>query len=509
MRDELRGTLSEHKKQLRARVKSLGLESRADHADALDLAMRLRNDSWVNLVSGQGMDGKDRRNASSVVWKGLTMNEQRAESLYAGNALARRMVEHLPYEATRQWITPKNFGDADRAVRDEMDRLGAREEFYTGWCWARQYGGAGTLLVTDEPDEDLAKPLNLENIRRLENLVTFNRWELEAWNSDIDVNLRSRNFRKPKYYRLNVASGGVRIPINVKIHESRIIRWEGLALGPLSFIRNKFWGDSIFSGLADSLGNWDRSVDGIAAVLDEFRLVIHKMPGIADLVASGNIEGVLNRVRTAARSRSLFGTLVADKEEDITSESETFAGVTEVLDRLADNLAAKTEYPKIVLFNSSPDGGGLSGKGYSELQGWYATVNARQTTYLQSRIDAFMKVMLAAKEGPVLGRPDEDWDYEFPTLATETAKEKADREKMEADADDVRLQQQVLDEVDIMERRFPDKLKGKDPEALRRKIEAEKVVQLELQMQQAAALGVDDGKGGPPANKKGEGEDVG
>jgi phage-related protein (TIGR01555 family) len=501
-RDELRATLREHKKELRTRVKSLGMETRADHADALDLTMRLRNDSWVNLVNGQGT-GMDRRTASSVVWKGLTMNEQRAESLYAGNALARRIVEKLPFEATRQWITLKNFGDADRDVRDEMDRLNAREEFYTGWSWARQYGGAGTLMVTDEPDEDLAKPLSLDRIQRLENLVTFNRWELEAWNSDIDVDLRSANFRKPKYYRLNVASGGVRIPVNVKIHHSRIIRWEGLALGPLFFIRNKFWGDSIFSGLADSLGNWDRSVDGVAAVLDEFRLVIHKMPGIADLVASGNIEGVLNRVRTAARSRSLFGSLVADKEEDIETSSETFAGVPDILDQLASNLASKTEYPKIILFNNSPDGGGLSGKGFSELQGWYSTVGSAQTTYLQSRVDAFMKVMLAAKEGPVRGKPMEDWDYEFPTLATETAKEKAEREKIEAEGDDARLSQGVQDEVDVMERRFPDKLKGKDPEALRRKIEAEKAVQLELQMQQAEAAGQADNNRGA---KKGEGE---
>jgi uncharacterized protein len=393
--------------------------------------------------------------------------------------------------------------DHERDLRDELDRLQLRQHCYTGWCWSRQFGGAGTLIVTDEPDEDLSKPLVLGRFKRVENLVTFNRWELEAWNSDIDTNLRSPNFRLPIYYRLNVSSGGRRIPVNVKIHHSRIIRWGGSSLGPLLFIRNKYWEDSVFSGLMDSLGNWDRSTDGIAAVLEHFRFVVHKMPEIADLVSKGEYAKVLNRVRAAAASRSLFGTMVADKEEEITSVSETFAGVPDILDRLADNLAAKTEYPKIILFNSSPDGGGMSGKGFPELQGWYSTVGARQSTFLAPRLDQLLAAVLGAPEGPCRGVVPEDWDYEFEELSVETTAERATREKTEAEGDELRMNQGVQDEVDVMARRFPDKIKGQDPEALRLEIEEQKQLQLALEMERlkAAPKPEDAGGGGEPGGQ--------
>jgi phage-related protein (TIGR01555 family) len=501
-RDELRGVLREHKADLRQRVSGPAEPPAGRRRDALHLAAQLvpRADSWMSMVSGQGVEGMDKRRASSVQWRGLLFTEHRAETLVAGNNLARRIVELLPYEATRRWIKTLNLGDADRDVRDDMDRLNARECFNTGWAWGRQFGGAAVLMVTDEPDEDLAKPLDLKKVKRLENLVVLNRWELDAWNSEIEVNLRDPNFRHPRYYRLSVTSGGIRIPVNVKIHHSRLIRFHGQPLTPLLFIRNKYWGDSVFSGLMDPLANWDRSMDGVAAVLEEFRFIVHKMEDIADQIAAGNHDKVLNRVRAAAAGRSLFGTMVADKSEDIVSQSESFAGVTDVLDRLADNLASHTDYPKIVLFNSSPDGGGLDGKGNSELQGWYSTVGARQTTYLAPKLDVFLKVLLAAKEGPVRGNPPKDWDYEFEPLFNESAGEKALREKTEAESDGERLAQGVQDEIDIMERRFPDKLKGKDTEQMRKAIQLEKQRQMELDLKRLeGGAGPGDPTGGKAA----------
>jgi phage-related protein (TIGR01555 family) len=471
--------LKEHKSELKRRVNGMGLVQ-PPHLD-----------SWANLVTGLGIAGRDRRTATKMEWTGLLMNEHMAESTYAGSNLARRIVDYLPYEATRMPLKFTNIAEKDQAIKDDWARLNCSHMFFTAWSWARIYGGAGLLIMTDEGDDDavLATPLRPERVGKITNLIPLNRYELDVWGTDIETRMSDPNFRKPRSYRLNVTSGGIRIPVNVRIHASRLIRFEGMELPPLLYIRNKYWGDSIFSGLLEAMRDYDSSHSGVAQVLGVFRFLVHKIPDAAELIAEGKTEVLRKRVMEASASRTLLGATVIDKEEEIESKSETFAGVFEMLDKMADRFAAHTEYPKIILFNESPEGG-LGAKGTSELSQWYNTVNANQTTYYAPKLDQFLSILFASKQGPFAGSPPKDWDYDFPSLWSESAKDKADREKVEADADGERLSQGVQDEVAIMQRRFPDMLKGKDPEQMRKQIEAAK----QKAMEEQAALAPDPTK---------------
>lgn len=471
-----RAAMKAHKAEIRRMVEGRNL----DAAERVTLSRR--NDDWNNLVTGLGVSGKDKRLATRGSWTGLLMTEQRAEELVAGNNLARRIVELLPYECTREPLEFKNIDEKLQEVEDALDRLNAREAFFTAHSWAMQFGGAGVLMVTDEPEKALGEPLAIDRVSEVKSLVVFNRHELDVWAQDICTDLASPNFRKPEYYRLNVRSGGVRVQTNVRIHHSRLIRFDGQALPPLLNIRNKFWGDSVFSGLGEALRDWDSSFAGVAQVLGEFRFNVHKINGAAELIAAGNLTKLIARLQAASASRNLTGSMLIDKEEeDVTSQSETFAGVPEILDSLANRFVSHTPYPKIVLFNESPEGA-MGSKGTTELEGWYNTVESKQRTYYGPKWDQLLEVLFASRKGPFAGRPPQDWSYDFRPLWQESEKEKAEREKLEAEADDLRINQGVQDEVDIQARRYPDKLKGQDPEKLRAEIEAEKLAQAELEM---------------------------
>ncbi len=508
-------SLSEHKAGLRRRADGADLPTvGASHADIARLlamsAVVTKKDGWMSALTGMGIPGKDKRITGKIEWQGLLFNEHRAEAIVGGSNLARRIVEHLPYEATRQGVKLEGFEDDEQPVQDALDELDVWANFFTGWSWARQFGGAGLLMVTDEEDEaDLELPLwkvrrdgtKVLNPRvgKIKNLVPFNRWELTTWSSDIDTDLASPNFRKPKYYRLNAVSGGIRVPINVKIHYSRIIRFDGSTLGPLLFIRNNYWHDSIFSGLMTSFQDYDMSHEGVAQVLAEFRFIIHKMPNLAEMVADGKNVAIQKRLAASASLRNTTGVQVIDGEEEVTVESEAFSGVDAMLDRMANRFAAHTEYPKIVLFNESPEGS-MGGNGSSEMDVWHSTVGARQRTYLGPRFDQLMEVLLASPEGPTGGQVPDDWTYSFPPLAQESAKEKAEREKAEAETDGLRMDQGVKDAVDIIQERFPALMEGKDPEELRLEIEAEKQKQMQEQMdlQKAAGDPGNPDKNAPP-----------
>lgn len=497
-----------HQKNIAKRVDGLKQEDLSDF-DLAKLAKLVKNDSWASFAQGLGIMGRDKRTAGNQQWTGNLFTETQAEQTLAGSNLARRLVEYLPYEATRQWIELKGFEDDEKAICDAMEMIDVQHAFFTAWCWARTYGGSGLIMMTEEGEDalelpmwkvqkDFTKPPELVNPdNRITSLIPCNRWELEPWSSDIDTDLTSPNFRKPIFYRLSVVTGGIRVPLNIKIHFTRIIRFDGNPLPPLLFIRNNYWGDSIFTGLMEGMRDYDMSHSGVARILNEYRMIVHKMPDIAEKIANGQDKGIRKRVMAAIASRNSTGEMVVDKEEDIEIHADTFAGVDAMLDRMGNRFAAHTEYPKIILFNESPEGG-LGSKGNSELESWYNTVEARQHTYLAPKIDQFLRVFLAMKKGPLQGTVPDDWSYEFASLWQESAMDQATREKLEAEADDIRINQGTQDAVDIMEKRFPEKLEDKDPEELRKEIEAEKEKQMAAE-QDRAKLALANNQGNKPA----------
>lgn len=410
-------------------------------------------DGWANFLTGFGTS-RDKRMANYAGW-GLTLTETVAEDLFAADSLARRIVEILPNDATREWIEWEKEVDKD-PLDEEMDRLQVKQRLQEAWIFARLYGG-GSLFINDgTPVEDLRKPLRADSIGKIQSLTALTRWETWAWATDLQRDISKPDFGLPLRYKLypRMAFGQNQI----EIHASRIIRFDGRKLPRLLHIRNNFWGDSILTPLYQALGDMQVSHHAVANVLQEFRILVHKIGGLTEIINGGGEQQIQKRIEIMNQARSVLGTMLVDKDTDeFEFFSSTLTGVSELVDKLRQLLQALTDIPHTILFNEAPGhSGSMGASGNHEERNWYNTVRAQQVNYLKPRLDQVLKLIFAQHDGPFKGMEPENWEYTFKPLWQMDEKEKADTYYAEAQGDNIYVELGVINQAQLQAKRFPD-----------------------------------------------------
>ena len=418
-------------------------------------SLTLHQDGLSNYVTGLGIEGVDNRKNAKLSWNGV-MAEPAAERIYGSGFLAKRIIDKLPSDALRRNIEVVGF-DNDADVKKEMRRLKVRPTFKKAAIWGRLYGGAHVFVNDGSDPSTWNQPLDLAKLQQIKSLLVLNRWEMPVSGNSFESDIVER-FGLPNLYRLTphrVATPDPKVTL-ASIHHTRLISFHGAELPLRLFITNAHYHDSIFNLIAEQLTDYLQANAGISAALQRFRLVIHGIQNLSDYTGAGQRDKIKKRIRDLQLVLSVLGEMVVDQEkEKIDVHTDNYAGVNDIIEQLKGLLAACTEYPKIVLFNESPEGS-MGGNGSSELEGYYNTVEDYQEDTLRPRYDRFFEILFACKQGPTKGTNPDDWSYTFPPLWQMSRGDVAKAELAEAQADDLRLQQGVLNEIQIMENRYPD-----------------------------------------------------
>lgn len=407
-------------------------------------------DAWANILTGLGVRNRDKRLSALAQYNG-PMVERDAEEIYASDGLARRIITLLPFDAIREWVKFEEK-ELQPKINDEVDRLKARKRIIKAWDYARLYGGSGIFVNTGEPIEKLKDPLEMNTIREIKSLVVFSRHELQVDTTDLETDISSVNFDMPKTYNFmprGRAGGGFRI------HESRIIRFDGVELPTLLRVSNQYWGDSVYTGILEALRDFGISCGSIAHIVQEFRMLVYSVQNLAQDVVAGNKEKIQERMELMNISRSVMGAFVLDKDgEGMDSMSANVTNLEKLMDVLSKRLQSVTDIPHTILFNESPSG--LSATGKSEERIWYDYVSSQQEQYLAEKIDRLLTMIFAAKSGPFKGREPENWGYDFVPLWQMSDKEQAETNKMNAETDQIYVNMGTLEPSEVREDRFPD-----------------------------------------------------
>ena len=432
----------------------------AAHGAALDRMYKKHSarvevrDGWANFMTGLGTVGRDKRTANEASW-GLTLPENVSEDLFAADSLARRIVEIMPADATREWIEFDHEADID-PLESEMERLQVKPRCQEAWDWARLHGGAGILINDGTPAEEMWKPLRSDSLEQIVSLTVLTRWELWAWATDVQRDISRPDFGLPLRYHIypRMAFGQVAITV----HASRVIRFEGKKLPRLLHIRNNFWGDSVLTPIYDALGDFRVSHHAVANVLQDFRILVHGIAGLSTKIAAGGEQAIVKRMELMNMARSVAGVMLIDKDEDeIEYHSSSVAGVSDLVDKVCKLLQALTDIPHTILFNEAPGGAGSMGSsGDHEERNWFNTVKAAQVGYLKPRLDQIMKLIFAQKRGPFKGKEPKNWKYEFKPLWQMDDKEAATAYQLEAQGDQVYMEAGVATNQQIQQKRFPE-----------------------------------------------------
>lgn len=206
-------------------------------------------DGLENVVAGLGTD----RDKMSYAVYGMprVLTRMELENMYRGTWLAKKIVNAVADDMTREWrhvVFDDDDGDNQFAIEQAEKRFGLRGKVNDALRWSRLYGGA--LLIIGTRDKDLSKPLNVQAIRKgdLRYLHVMDRWRVSPAGS-LCMDLDSPNFGMPESYMLAESS--------VRVHHSRVLRFNGQKLPYFAWRSNAMWDDSELQHVLDSLTNCD------------------------------------------------------------------------------------------------------------------------------------------------------------------------------------------------------------------------------------------------------------
>lgn len=430
-------------------------------------------DEWENVVSGLGRAATDKRVSANPSAPRNAQDAARWDRIYHGDGLAARIAELLPFDETREgWqvriesetvdeeqrTEDPTMGIEDRAemetgVMDKLQELNTQEIFFQARLWARNFGGALVFLGVDD-GTPLEEPLDTSKIKSFTHLNVFDRfeWVPEKWYTDPS----EAKFGLPKTYRIgerNVPGGVVDIEsadASGEIHETRFIRFDGPTTSRRRRVLNHGWHDPIWVRLYSMVRDFSQTWGGVAAMLQDFRVAVWKMKGLADALKAGDHDDVIERFRIMNLCISVSNAVPLDAEnEDYEKKSTQLTGLADVLDRFAEQLSAQTGYPISLLFGRAP--AGLNSTGDKDLIQYYDMVSASQEIHVKKPLEEIIELIFLTPDGPTKGKVPDSWSLKFNPLWQLDAKSEAERREIMSKADKNYIDKGVLtaDEVAI------------------------------------------------------------
>lgn len=400
-----------------------------------------------------GVGGKDKTTATSV-GSSYLLNQGELEALYS-HGVPRRYVDAIADEILRHRATITIGGD-DPGAQDAItgfEEYLKNTQFHTALSEViklqRLYGGAGLVLLIDDglPEDE---PVDIARIRSIGGYVPLSRHEL------IPEDFTITDWSKPTHYRITTSQ---RITpdqngpyVNVRVHSSRVARFDGLYLPWRIRSRNTGWGHSVLQLIWESYKRYESAMSGLESMTSDADLFVHKIPGLFQRIASGNESDLRKRLEANNLSRSVYGGMVVDVEEDLQFLNRALSNIASATDPFVKDLQAATGWPASILMGDSP--GGLGKEGRFEERVWASLVEQWQEVYCRTPVTEVFQYILASREGPMRGRPPASWATHFPSVFTETASEKAALRLQMAQVDAQYVNLGVLNAIEVRESRF-------------------------------------------------------
>ena len=419
-------------------------------------------DHWMNVVTGLGTKAKDKSTYNEVDWMRLDRHTQ--ESLFAADDLGGKIAKIIPFDGTREGITwvisngddktdEQNIEEKAEVVKyldDEFERLSVWQEFFWAWTLARVNGGALVLMVVDDGME-LSEPLNLDRIRKVNNLLTMERWDIVVNSGDLINDINDPMFGTPEFYEWNTANVVPEGGEVIRIHNSRVIRFDGEHLPRRLYVRNNYWHDSIYSRLNKPISKYSTSMENVGNIMQDFNQAVYKLEGLTEAVAQDETELVVSKLEFVNLMRSTQRALVLDKEDEYTNQQSAVGGIKDLVDKVQERLTAASDIPHTRLMGESP-GAALGETGRSELIDYYDTVAARQEIKLRKPIQTITEVLFAQIETEV-SEPD-DWSFTFDPLFQQDQEAIIRTRNIQANTDQTYMNAGVYDSFEVAKSRF-------------------------------------------------------
>jgi phage-related protein (TIGR01555 family) len=393
-------------------------------------------DGLENFVANLGTDQDKRHSSTFVNNKHLSASGNQVElsAMYRTDWLSGKVVDIIPNDMTREWRTfnADDLSDEDRETLEKAEEnLGLVRQWNLAHKWARLYGTSFIILAIDD-GKDPKEPFDISTMQEgdLKHIKVVDRHRVSR-SDEVEQNPLKASFGMPLSYRLNQTS--------VEIHNTRVIRFDGVELPFDELRRANYWSDSVLDRLYESITNFNTGADSTASMIYETNVDIMKIKNLMGYLASDEQEKLLRkRFALASSLKSNNNMLLLDSDEDHGTKSNTFAGLPDLLDRFLQVLSAATDIPATRLLGSSANG--LNATGEGDLKNYYDKIRADQNFEYRPKLNAFDIIM--AKN---VGIDDAKLlTYEFDSLFQMSPVQEAEIQSKKAIRDQIYLDQGVI-----------------------------------------------------------------
>ncbi|MBR3535464.1 MAG: DUF1073 domain-containing protein [Oscillospiraceae bacterium] len=401
-------------------------------ADKAEKKSVQRKDGWMNLFSGMGTKA-DKTKATMAVPTGF-LSDAEKEIVYADDGLGARIVDLLPEDMMKQgWHyvfedEKEGMDNYSKVYNHIFKDIRANYKIAQALKWARLYGGA-LLLLGVYDGQTLDQPLNLNKIKRFENLRVIPRNNVMYGTLQWQMNPELPHYGQVEYYTVMFYTG--RQYEMQRVHYSRVIELKGIEIpsseASLIPMEYRYWGLSVFQRVQDRLKELGSTFSSLANLLNELTIGKYKYKDLAMIMASADGgEQVQKRLQAMDLMKSVYHSVLLDTEETFERDTLSFGGVSDVMYQFMMMTSAATGYPMTKLFGISP--GGMNSTGESDMYQYYDMVKAKQESDLMPILDRLVKIISEWQRIP-------EPEIVFNPLEQMTEKEQAELEEKKANTE--------------------------------------------------------------------------
>lgn len=381
---------------------------------------------WTNTSSGQG--GSLDRHAQTEFLPPVALDQVTVDALLRFQAVGRRIVTREPDDCTREGyeltgmpaeVARSVLGAADGNEDDGTPGLDVLKALRKARSWARAFGGGGIYILADDgrlPHE----PLDVANLRAINGLEVFDRFELVVSAYGLDPRDRA-TFNRPTFYTTAGYAG-----LSERIHASRIVPMQGIEVPMRVMIQNGGWGGSVLDLVWAELRNYASTNDYVTEAVSILSQGVLATKGLADAIDAGDEQYVVDRVEALRMAMGILGDIAIDKEtESYEVKARSISGIGEAGKLVVDALVAATDMPRSILLGETP-GGLNAGENLGELEAWYGHCASLQRPIYTPPLRRILALLMLSKFGPTRGQLVPGWGVKWLPLWTLDEVERAD-----------------------------------------------------------------------------------
>lgn len=392
-------------------------------------------DVFTNQLARLGYGTPNLTEGADYLMVRLSRNYHLLNTLYRNNWVTRRVIDIIPKDMLKNWHEYVTDADPEQIdlVRKLERKTRLRAQLLQGLQWGRLYGGAaGLMMIEGQDDEDsLAEPLDLDAIMPgdYKGLLIADRWAGIYPQLELVEDISDPEFGLPKYYEFRGQNN-----INatsVKVHHSRIVRFEGSDLPTWEKQAESYWGASVLESVYEELKKRDNTSANIAGLIFLSNLRVLKMEDLAQMLTATDElaqRDLYNTIQMQNYLMSSFNMYVMNKDDDFQSVNASFSGLHEIYECFMMDVSGAAQIPVTKLFGRSP--AGMNATGESDMRNYYDVVEGEQEAILRPVLEKLTPVLCMS----ALGEVPDDIEVHFNPVYTPSSEELGNTVKWKTEA---------------------------------------------------------------------------